>query len=276
MAELIKRPDFFIIPSILVGDKAILPKDYLVYAAVYWFTKLRNDKCIASNKTLASVIGCSLSTVTHGLVRLNKAGYIQIRIDEKNHREEIIPLIAFSHIDTPGNSEQSPGNSEQGGLAISSNPPGNSEQHNKNIEEEKENNISPLPPKASNGSSHKGQQRPEENPTPKTIANSAKSAVINYGVEWKEFFEHYKLESGSNSSLRPTDGRFDKFKTRRQSFSLEEMKQAVTNCFQDNFFSGNNDRGWRADIDYILRNDEKLEKLLYLKPRQGSSIIKEG
>jgi hypothetical protein len=84
--------------------------------------------------------------------------------------------------------------------------------------------------------------------------------------------EHYKKESGSLRTT-PTDGRIDKFKTRRKTFSLEDMKQAVTNCFQDSWFSGQNDRGWRADIDYILRNDEKLEKLLYLKPRSGGGKI---
>jgi hypothetical protein len=132
--------------------------------------------------------------------------------------------------------------------------------HNKNIEEEKENNISPTP-HDSNGS-------PKESLAPLT----ANSAGNNYGTEWLDFFEHYKKESGAKQTS-PLPSRFEKFKTRRQTFTLEQMKQAVTNCFQDNFFSGQNDRGWKADVDYILRNDEKMEKLLYLKPRGGGGRI---
>lgn len=249
------------VPTVLMGDVNIRPMDGLVYGVVYWFTKLKNERCTASNKTISDIIGCSDSAVTHGLVRLNKAGYIQIRLDKDNHREEIIPLIAFSKIEDPSTIEQGGGTSVQGGVAQVSKEGGTSVQQNKNIENRiKEEDNSPTPlevlgiPKTS------------------TAPITANSAGNDYGVEWKDFLEHYKKESGAVRTT-PTDGRVDKFKTRRKTFSLEDMKKAVTNCFQDSWFSGQNDRGWRADIDYILRNDEKLEKLLYLKPRSGGGKI---
>jgi len=262
MAE-VKIPDFFIIPSVLVADKNIKPKDCLVYGAVYWFTKLRNERCIASNKTIASVIGCSLSTVTHALVRLNKAGYIQVRIDEHNHREEIIPLVAFSHIDTPGNSEQPLGKIEQGGLANLDRAPGKIGQQNKNIEKEDSNKIGhPLTHVEPFGSSRKNGAR---------ISAYSKTEKIP-NTEWQAFFAHFKEKSGQTRTVDTADRRA-KYRTRRKTFSSEEMMEAVDNCYKDAFYSGKNNRNWTANIDYILRNDEVLDRLLQLKPRQNGGII---
>lgn len=261
MAELIKRPDFFIIPSVLIEDERLRPIDGLVYGAVYWYKRLKNERCTASNSSIASLVRCTNGTVTNALVRLNKYGYVEVRVDPKTqHRIEIIPLVAFSKIDPASNDLAYPTSNDLGGVHQMIDGGTSNDVHNKNIEEEKENNTSPTP------------QEVIGSPTQPLPPITAESAGNNYRIEWDEFFKHYQEASGSKTA-RPLASRFEKFKTRRLSFTLDQMKDAVTNCFQDSWFSGNNDRGWKADIDYILRNDEKLEKLLYLKPRSSGGKI---
>lgn len=87
-----------------------------------------------------------------------------------------------------------------------------------------------------------------------------------------EIFEFYKKKSGIQKSLL-TDARKQKIKNRLKVFTLEEIKQAITNCYQDSFYNGDNERGWRANLDYIFRSDEKLENLLNLTPREKEDKI---
>jgi len=90
-------PDFFIIPTILYHDKTLGPLDHHVYAIVYWYTKLKLEKCFASNQTIAEMLGSSAASVANSVNRLKAGGYIDTTLDERNHRKEIIPLIDYSN-----------------------------------------------------------------------------------------------------------------------------------------------------------------------------------
>lgn len=90
-------PDFIIIPSQVLLDKQLQHLDGKVYGIVYWYSKLKLQKCTASNKTIADLLQASPSGVSNALVRLAKKGYVKIVLDRKtNQRLEIIPLIHFS------------------------------------------------------------------------------------------------------------------------------------------------------------------------------------
>ena len=51
-------------------------------------------------------------------------------------------------------------------------------------------------------------------------------------------------------------------------FSLEEVKLAIENFASSPFHTGDNDRGWVADLDFIIRSDENIEKGLKLNDVQ--------
>jgi hypothetical protein len=91
------RPDFIIIPCVLIADAKINPIDRMVYGFVYWYSKMKNEKCIASNETLAELCGVTPKAVQHALGRLEKQGYIKRSFadSEKMVREEITPLVTF-------------------------------------------------------------------------------------------------------------------------------------------------------------------------------------
>lgn len=63
-------------------------------------------------------------------------------------------------------------------------------------------------------------------------------------------------------NFRVTTGRRKKLKTRLETFSYEEIKKALYNLSRSEFHQGKNDRGWKADPDFLLRSDEQVDKWL--------------
>jgi len=91
-----KLPDFLIIPSQLIKDKKLTPTNRLVYSVVYWYSKLKLEKCILSNQSFSELLGVSKRSVRISLTRLAERKYIKITYDKKtNHRKEIVPLIVY-------------------------------------------------------------------------------------------------------------------------------------------------------------------------------------
>lgn len=92
-----KLPDFLIIPSMLILDKKLTPKDREVYGIIYWYERLSLKKCILSNNSFAKLLNSSSGTIANSLSRLCKQGYIKVILDEKtNHRKEIKSLVFFN------------------------------------------------------------------------------------------------------------------------------------------------------------------------------------
>lgn len=69
------------------------------------------------------------------------------------------------------------------------------------------------------------------------------------------------------SKYQLTPGRRDKCKTRLQTFSVDQIKQAIDNLSSKPFYRGENDSGWKADPDYLFRSDEIIDKALNLKTK---------
>lgn len=92
-------PDFLVIPYQLLNDDSITLTDERLYAVIYWFTKLKNERCTASNETLAKLIKSTPQTVKNSLTKLEQRKYIKRIMDDQNHRKEIIPLLVFARVD---------------------------------------------------------------------------------------------------------------------------------------------------------------------------------
>jgi len=71
------HPDFLIIPYVIINNERLKPSDWALYGAIYFSQHLSVGKCIASNKSVADIARIKISTVQHGLDRLEKDGYIQ-------------------------------------------------------------------------------------------------------------------------------------------------------------------------------------------------------
>lgn len=97
------QPDFFLIPNVVRNDKSLRPSDWMVYAVVYWFEKMRDGHCIASNRTIAASGGMGERAVSAGLERLEAAGFIRrtFKDDSHKHRLQIFALVSFSKTTMP-------------------------------------------------------------------------------------------------------------------------------------------------------------------------------
>lgn len=72
------------------------------------------------------------------------------------------------------------------------------------------------------------------------------------------FISHFN--KSFNAQYRTTTGRYGKLKARLQVFKMDELLNAVDNLAKSKFHKGDNDRGWVADPDFILRSDEQIDK----------------
>jgi len=89
-------------------------------------------------------------------------------------------------------------------------------------------------------------------------------------TEFAEYVDFYEKESGRK--VKALEIRKKKFESRRKNFSLEEIKEATMTILSDTFLQGDNDRGKAfGDIDFILRNDQQIEKNLKINQKTCTS-----
>ena len=96
-------PDFIQIPYQLIKDKTLAPLDRLVYGAVYFYSKMRGERCFATNAAIASLLASTSKTVSRSLQKLEDRRYIMRGFsdpDTKVNRVEIIPLVAMGKLNT--------------------------------------------------------------------------------------------------------------------------------------------------------------------------------
>lgn len=89
------------------------------------------------------------------------------------------------------------------------------------------------------------------------------SGVVNEISLVQEVWNHYIQTSGTKELLLPA--RKHLISNRLAKFTAADLKLAVTNCFANKFYSGDNDKHWRADASYVFRSDEIVDRLLNLK-----------
>ena len=107
---MIKLPDFILIPYQLLEDEEITLIDERLYGIIYWLTKLKNERCFASNKTLSELVKTTPATIQNSLTKLEIKGYILRIFTDKSrrNRSEIIPLVIFFKVSPTDDSAYHP------------------------------------------------------------------------------------------------------------------------------------------------------------------------
>lgn len=84
-------------PFVLYEDKRLDSMDKDVFALIYWYEKLKDGKCTASNDTIAKMLGVTARAVSGSLMRLDECGYItrSFKDTAKKNRLCINTLISF-------------------------------------------------------------------------------------------------------------------------------------------------------------------------------------
>lgn len=87
--------------------------------------------------------------------------------------------------------------------------------------------------------------------------------------EMERVYTHYLDKFGTTSGrYKLTDKRKAKLRSRLQDCGAGMIIDAIDHARADYFYNGDNDRGWKADLDFIIRSYENVEKLANLMPRQ--------
>lgn len=72
-----------------------------------------------------------------------------------------------------------------------------------------------------------------------------------------------------DSKFIVTPARANKLKLRFQTFTGEQIAEALLNLAASKFHQGDNDRGWKADPDFLIRSDEQVDTWLNHKGKQN-------
>jgi len=233
---MINLPEFVIIPRQLIEDKKISLVDERLYGLIYWFTKLKNERCTASNETLAGLLKSTPGTIANSLIRLEKGGYIQrfFKDKKKKNRIEIEPLIVFSRV--------SPSSESRINDSLSSENDSLSSESGDSLSSEQSNNI------------------PNKN---------NKEELIK--ISTKKIFNYY--QSQIYSGCRWIDSTREKIGTRLGVYSEEELLKAIDLFSKDSWWMENNSsRG----PTWFFNSDHRIEQFLGIKPRVGSGEITKG
>lgn len=219
-------PDFLNIPSIVAFDNDLQPLDKLVYGVVFWLERLKDGKCYASNATIAKVVSSSASGVRHALSRLNAKGYISCVYDNKNQRKEIKTLV-FNTVNPVSN--------ETGGVSQTSHIDSNTKK--KTITSETLTEIK------------------------KVYVTWLKVMVVDPAIRHHGTTDsrHAALETAMKS-YRLTPKRKDAIARRLKDAGLPMTLRAVLAISESEFHRGDNDRGWKADLDWLCGSYEKVEE----------------
>jgi len=90
------KPDFLITPYEVHQCEELRPSDSTVYAVIYWFEKMKDGKCIASNELLAEISRVQERSLSGSLERLEKNGFIQRIFNPGGSRLEIKTLVTYT------------------------------------------------------------------------------------------------------------------------------------------------------------------------------------
>jgi len=77
-----------------------------------------------------------------------------------------------------------------------------------------------------------------------------------------EIYLYYIEKFNKNKNqFKLTDARKKKIKARLKDSGIEQVKKAILNTSLSSFHMGDNDRNWKADLDFVLRSYEQIERL---------------
>lgn len=108
-----------------------------------------------------------------------------------------------------------------------------------------------------------------KNKRDKTKRDIGKGENVNSNPELERVYRHYlKLFGTTANRYKLTDKRKAKLRARLADCGADMICEAIDHARDDYWYNGDNQKGWKADLDFIIRSYENVEKLANLTPRQ--------
>lgn len=100
-----------------------------------------------------------------------------------------------------------------------------------------------------------------------------KELEINNNVEIQSIYDHYvKCFEKNENRYKLSTNRKRLIATRLKDCGSELILEAITNISKQPFYRGDNDRGWSAGLEFILRNYEQVERFADMKDKTTLSV----
>lgn len=209
------------LPRHVLESKKLTDFEKLLYCEVRGF-----NFCYETNETIARKLSKEVNTVSKAVNKLIKLGYIEFL--EFNGRRRVMRALAdekFNGLESPASDL----NHSLHGIKIIGSI---------GLESESASDL---------------------NPTINKIENKDK---ININSDVQFVYDFYIKSFKKNKmkyKLSPT--RINKIKARLKDAGKEMLLLAIEKTSKSQFHLGANDRKWKADLDFIIRNYEQVERL---------------
>lgn len=197
------------------------------------------NHCTASNDYFSKFFDVSESTITRGIAHLKELGLIESEFDGRVRKLRVVKLTTLPH----------------------------------QIDEQI--NISSISTNISNTINTNISNNTNKNKEEVLIEDA------NYNIDKKKaekikwFVENYNnICKSLPKCTRLTDKRRKAILKIMNNFSEEEILQVFTNIEASDFCKGSNDRGWKANFDFILREDKFVSALegRYNNKKRGCNV----
>lgn len=208
--------------EVWVDQKLTLPEKCLLGRIIA--LAVSTGSCFSGNEYLATELGRSVSQVQTMLRKLEKLGYIKRFIVYKENTKQVEKrlITPVLHITSPHIIHNTTPHIMDNTYRI--------DVLDKNIDN-------------NNGSSEE---------LPPTSKNS--NYKTEYGQKYIDAFNRF-----FNSNFRLTSARVSKLKLRFKTYTADEIAQALINLSESKFHQSDNDRGWKATPDFLIRSDEQID-----------------
>jgi hypothetical protein len=105
------------------------------------------------------------------------------------------------------------------------------------------------------------------------VRSKNKKVTTTEKEDIEKVYNHFITSFKKNDKqYKLSEQRKTKIKVRLRDCGIDMLLKAITNASRDDFYAGNNDRNWSADIDYITRNYEIVERLSNLTPKSKAYV----
>lgn len=89
----------------------------------------------------------------------------------------------------------------------------------------------------------------------------------------KQIYDLYVDQFGANkNTYKLTPARVSKLKSRLSDAGEEMLRLAINNTASSKFHRGENERSWKADLDWIIKSYEQVEKLAAMTPVEKPKV----
>lgn len=222
---------FLVIQKWMLTKLNLKSTELLVYAIIYGFSQDGQGECWASLDYFLLWTGASRRSVIRAINSLEEKGLIK-------RRKRVGTTSALSVVLEKTNRSKGSAKMTQGGVKMTQ---GGVKMAPNNKEDNKTNN--------------------------KEEINKEESDKV--AVEVQRTYDLFVEKFNKNpKTFKLTPKRRKKIKTRLKDCGESMIRKAIENTANNSFYMGENERGWKADLDFILRSYEQVERLANMENKE--------